>query len=112
MTTTKQVPNPTGKGGFGDNPQNRHNGAWKKESTPRYKLEKMMELSQDELYEIFHDTEAPLFERKLASSIAKGDWKTLREMISEVYGTPRQSLDVTSGGEQLKPTLVEFIDKR
>lgn len=43
--TTKQVkriPNPTGRGGFGDNPQNRHNGAWKKENTPRGKLEKLL----------------------------------------------------------------------
>lgn len=43
--TTKQVrrvPNPTGRGGFGDNPQNRHNGAWKKEDTPRGKLEKLL----------------------------------------------------------------------
>lgn len=34
--------NPTGRGGFGDNPQNRHNGAWKKENTPRGKLEKLL----------------------------------------------------------------------
>lgn len=35
--------NATGKGGFGDNPQNRSNGSWKKEKTPRAKLEKMLE---------------------------------------------------------------------
>lgn len=43
--TTKQANmnrNPTGKGGFQDHPELRHNGAWKKENTPRGKLEKLL----------------------------------------------------------------------
>lgn len=101
--------NPTGKGGFRDNPQNRSSGHWKKADSPRYKLEQMMKLSEDELKAISKDKTQPLFEKKLADAILNGDWKTIREMVHEVYGTPKQSVDVTSGGNELKPTLVQFV---
>lgn len=107
----KHIPNPTGKGGFGDNPQNRSSGHWKKEDTPRFKLEKMMNLSIKDLEVIVRDEDAPLFERKLAKAIVEDDWKTYREMMHEVYGTPKQSVDVTSGGDKIK-TVVEIIDAR
>ncbi len=113
-TTTDQVstpPNPTGKGGFGDHPENRNPGGWKKEDTPRYKLEQMMKLSHKELQEVALDEDRPLFERKLAKFLAENDWKTIREMMHEIYGTPKQSVDVTSGGEKIK-TVVEIIDAR
>ena len=95
--TTKQdqVPNPTGKGGFGDNPQNRHNGAWKKTDTPRYKLEKMMRLTEQEIKHIADDKDAPYFERKLAVAINKADWKTIESMMTQVYGQPKQTIDTT-----------------
>lgn len=50
MTTTdqvdKKVPNPTGKGGFGDNPQNRNPGGWSKSDTLRFKIEKASVLDE------------------------------------------------------------------
>lgn len=95
MITTKQVPNPTGKGGFGDNPQNRHNGSWKKTDTPRYKLEQMMKLTEKDLLDIAADKEAPYFERKLAKAINKADWKVIKEMTEQVYGQPKQTIDTT-----------------
>ena len=103
--------NPTGKGGFGDNPQNRSNGSWKKEDTPRFKLEQMMKLSFKDLEKVAQDNDAPLFERKIAKCLADGNWKEIKEMIAEVYGTPKQSMDLTSGGEKIK-TVVEIIDAR
>lgn len=96
--TTDQVgkaPNPTGKGGFGDNPQNRNPGGWKKEDTPRYKLEKMMKMSEDELLKLVQDKDAPYFERTLAWAMSQKDWKTMREMIAEVYGVPKQTIEQT-----------------
>lgn len=71
----------------------RHNGAWKKESTPRFKLEKMMELGEDELRKIAESKDAPLFERKLAIAIRKGEWKEIESMINQVYGYPKQSVE-------------------
>ena len=98
--------------GFNVNPQNRHNGAWKKESTPRFKLEKMMELEEDELRAIAEDKKAPLFERKLAVAIRKGEWREIKEMIQEVYGKPKESVDLTTQGESINMPVVRIIDER
>lgn len=87
--------NPTGKGGFGDHPENRNPGGWRKEDTPRYKLEKMMKLNHKELQAFALDEEQPLFDRKLAKFIADGDWKTIKEMVAEVYGVPKQTIEQT-----------------
>lgn len=96
--------------GFNKHPENRHNGAWKKEDTPRYKLEQMMKLSADELRKVAEDKDAPLFEQKLAIAIKNGQWREIKEMIQEVYGKPQENVDVTSKGEKLNVALVEFVD--
>lgn len=71
----------------------RHSGAWKKEDTARYKLEQMLKLSEPELKELASDRDAPLFERKLATCIAKGNWKELEGMMTQVYGQPKQRIE-------------------
>lgn len=94
---TKQAK--AGKGGiippkdkqFGQpNGNPRHNGAWKKEDSARYKLEKMLALSEEELLAIVQDKNAPYFERKLARCINKGDWQVIQGMMNQVYGMPKQ----------------------
>ena len=72
----------------------RHNGAWKKEDTARYKLECMITLSRVELLAIGNDQNAPEFERKLALAIIKADWRTIESMMNQVYGAPKQRLEV------------------
>lgn len=67
----------------------RHNGCWRKEDTPRYKLEKMMAMTEDELHSVALDKTASLFERKLALAISKADWKTIESMVNQVYGQPK-----------------------
>lgn len=71
----------------------RHNGAWKKEDTARYKLERMMELTEDELVAISLDIKAPYFERKLARCINTGQWKEIESMLNQVYGYPKQAIE-------------------
>lgn len=73
----------------------RHNGSWRKEDTARYKLEQMLKLSEDELRTVATDKDAPLFERKLAGCIAKGQWKEIEGMMNQVYGQPKQSVETT-----------------
>jgi hypothetical protein len=73
----------------------RHNGAWKKEDTARYKLEQMLKMSEPELKELAANKEAPLFERKLAMCIAKGNWKEIEGMMNQVYGQPKQKIETT-----------------
>lgn len=72
----------------------RHNGAWRKEDTPRFKLEQMMKLSEAELIAIVKDEKIPYFERKIANAINQGDWKVLESMLNQVYGAPKQRLEV------------------
>lgn len=87
---------PPVKNQFGQpNGNPRHNGAWKKEDTARYKLEQMLKMSESELDSLASDSEAPLFERKLATCIAKGQWKEIEGMMNQVYGAPKQQIDHT-----------------
>ena len=87
-----------------------HSGAWKKADTPRYKLEQMMKLSPAALDKVLADEEAPLFEHKLAEALKKGEWKQIESMVNQVYGTPKQTQDITTGGEKLQPLMVRFLD--
>lgn len=89
--------------GFEKYPERRHNGAWKKEDTARYKLEQMMKLSEEELIKIIKDKDAPYFERKLATCINKGDWAELSGMMNQVYGLPKQINE--NRNIELKPIL-------
>lgn len=83
--------------GFDKHPENRHNGSWHKEDTPRYKIECLMKMSDDELDRVVKDKDRQSFERSYANIIllmrsatdieeaAKAS-KALNEMIHEVYG--------------------------
>lgn len=85
----------TSPAGFKQNPQNRNPGGWKKTDTVRYKLERMAEMTIEELTAIQADISLPVFEQKLAGFILEGDWKTIREMTDQVYGQPKQTVDTT-----------------
>lgn len=74
----------------GANP--RHNGCWKKEDTPRYKMEQMLKMKRNDLIEIANDTNAPGFERDIAEAIvAKKGLKEISTLINQVYGTPKSA---------------------
>ena len=121
MTTnnaTKQANVKAGRGGvippvdkqFGQpNGNPRHNGAWKKEDTARYKLEQMLKLSEGELRSLAQDKDAPLFERKLATCIATGKWREIEGMMNQVYGSPKQVVEQTN--IEMKP-LVDLTKRK
>lgn len=73
----------------------RHNGSWKKEDSARFKLEQMLKLPEDDLKAVATDKDAPLFERKLATCIAEGQWKEIEGMMNQVYGLPKQKIEST-----------------
>ena len=101
------VPTPDG---FEKYPERRHNGAWKKEDTARYKLEKMIQLSEKDLKDIYKDDSAPLFEKRLARAIATGDWKVLEGMMNQIYGTPRQVTKIETDDTPI--ALVRFMEPK
>jgi len=83
----------------------RGRGFWRREDTPRYKLEQMMKLDEDELRVIIRDADAPMFERQLAKWIIKGDWKVIESQLNQVYGLPKQTQDITA---DVKPSAIEI----
>ena len=91
----------------GGNP--RHNGAWKKEDSARFKLEQMLKLNEPELRDLAQDKDAPLFERKLATCIATGKWKEIEGMMNQVYGVPKQIVEQTN--IEMKP-LVDLTKRK
>lgn len=97
--------------GFHTNPERRHNGSWHKEDTPRYKIECLMKMSDDELKKVRMDENKQSFERAYANIIllmrsatdieeaAKAS-KALNEMIHEVYGKmPEMQITVEADDE-------------
>lgn|SRR5574343_460576 len=84
-------------------------GLWDITSSPRYKLEQMMKLGEEELRKVAESKDAPLFERKLAIAIRKGEWREIKEMIQEVYGKPKESMDVTSAGQAIQGVTVKLV---
>lgn len=108
---TKQRKPSFGKGGvptppgFEAHPERRHNGAWKKEDTARYKLEKMITMSDVELNSIIESPDSPEFEKATADIIlsirvdtdkdgnkipAHQRLKAIEGLINQVYGQPVQ----------------------
>ena len=120
MTTTKQqeqqrdekgrITGGTPPVGFHTNPERRHNGAWKKEETARYKLELIIKMSDEEIQELIDNPNTPRFDKNMAIAVQEGQWREIDSMINQVYGKPKESVDVTSNGETIGATIF-FEDK-
>lgn len=82
-------------------------GFWKKEDTPRFKLERMITLGAEDLQTILDDPKASKFEQDLARILldmpldqkehydASSKWRILADMINQVYGQPKQEIKTT-----------------
>ncbi len=103
-----QSGNPAGTGGFGDHPENRSNGSWKKEDTARFKLEQMMQMNEGELKAITGDPLKPMFEQKLAQAIIDGAWTVIKEMMDQVYGR-KTDIDMNLRSEDGVPIIKGFV---
>lgn len=119
MATTEQVhknklnpPNPNGKGGFGDNPDHRNPGGWKKENTISYQYNRFMNMTPDELIEW---SKTPNSERTVAMDLAyarvlaaRKSLPDIKEITDRTEGKAPQFIGI--GGEtEYKKALVEFI---
>lgn len=58
-TTQQVIPNPTGKGGFGEHPENRNPGGWRKENSISYQYNKFSRMTPQEIEKWFNDWEKP-----------------------------------------------------
>lgn len=87
------VPTPDG---FEKYPERRHNGAWKKEDSLRYKWEQMLKLDAEELQAVLADPKASRVEQMTAEVLLDESMKpydklsALAQLANQVYGMPKQ----------------------
>lgn len=107
-TTTKQEKVKTLKNGnpintkaqFGQpNGNPRHNGAWKKEDTLRYKWERILEMDNNELAEVLKDPKCGRVEKMTAEVLLDNEMKStekiavLDKLATQIYGQPKQKIE-------------------
>lgn len=107
--TTKQVPNPTGKGGFKDHPELRSNGGWKKENVFSYQYRRFMNMSIEELkeYKAKKDKDRTVVEDLAFRRVveAQNSLLDVKEITDRTEGKAPQAIDITSKGESVIPIM-------
>lgn len=104
------VNNPNGKGGFGDNPQNRSNGTWSKDTSIGYWYNHLVRLDIKD----FETFEIKTMAQQLAYNAiieAKAELGYLKEVTDRTDGKSIQPTDVTTKGESINVQPVTFICK-
>ena len=108
METTKQVdkrvPNPTGKGGFGERPNDRNDGRWNKDDSISYQYNKLLRMSPEELNDFNPETNAQAIAKKrIIAAVGDNGLLDTKEITDRVEGKAPQSIDMTSKGESINP---------
>lgn len=81
----------------GGNP--RHNGAWKKEDTLRYKWEQILKMTDEELNEVLSNPDVGRVEKMTAEVLLDKKMKptekisVLDRLATQVYGFPKQAVE-------------------
>lgn len=109
LTTTQQdklVNNPTGKGGFGDHPENRNPGGWKPEYTFSYQYKRFLNMDVKtfkEWKDKTSDKEKTMVEELAYVAVlkARSEFKERQEIANRTEGMPKQSNDLTTNGEKI-----------
>lgn len=88
----------------------RHNGAWKKEDTLRFKLQQVAKMTADELQDLLSSPEAGEFEKNAARTILEMSnlepnkrWPILEGLTNQDSGFPKQQVEQKN--IDLKPIL-------
>ena len=77
----------------------RHNGAWKKEDTLRYKWERILEMEDTELREVLKDPKCGRVEKMTAEVLLDNEMKStekiavLDKLATQIYGQPKQKIE-------------------
>lgn len=105
-TTTKQVrdyiPNPDGKGGFQERPEDRSDGRWKKEDSISYQYNKLMRMTPQELAEFKPETVAQQIAlKRISAAITELGLADTKEITDRTEGKAPQSIDMTTAGESI-----------
>lgn len=113
MITSKQVkkvPNPTGKGGFQERPQDRSKGHWDSTMVFSYQYRRFMNMSYKELAEWLAK---PDDEKKVVEDLAyqavrrsKASLADVREITDRTEGKAPQAIDLTSSDGTMTPQVI------
>ena len=105
--TTQQVttpPNPTGKGGFGDHPENRNPGGWNKEESISYQYNRLMRLSPEEFSSFKPATIAQQIAlQRIKTAITNVGLLDTKEITDRTEGKAPQKLDISNPDGTLNP---------
>lgn len=110
------VNNPTGKGGFGDHPENACRGRWRKEDSYTYNVNKYGRMTDIELQEVILQAkggELTQFQRAALQTVLdmqkREGWKKLVDTVDRVDGKALQPVEQTFNG-YVPPTInIEFV---
>lgn len=110
------VNNPTGKGGFGDHPENACRGRWRKEDSYTYNVNKYGRMTDIELQEVILQAkggELTQFQRAALQTVLdmqkRECWKKLVDTVDRVDGKALQPVEQTVNG-YVPPTIkIEFV---
>ena len=113
-TTTQQVPNPTGKGGFGDHPENRNPGGWKPEYTFSYQYRRFMNMTVEEFKawkDLTADKDKTMVEELAYVAVlkARSDIRDRQEITDRTEGKAPQTVVVDGGFFSKDKLQVEII---
>ena len=98
--TTKQVKrnyNPTGKGGFGDHPENRSDGGWDADMTFTYQYKKFVNMSIEDFKVWLSKNPQRTTVQELAWNAvykARTEYKYLQEITNRTEGMPIQRTEI------------------
>jgi DNA-binding XRE family transcriptional regulator len=108
-TTTKQVPNPTGKGGFGERPQDINPGGRPKNAESfTYWMGHFKNMGKQEFLKWEKENDNPTMAASLAYARvfkARNELKEFQEVANRTEGLPKASLELT--GEIIVPIIIK-----
>jgi len=111
MPKKGDVNNPTGRGGFADNPENRASGRWRKEDSIPYWQNYFLTLEYSVFMKWESGNELKTVAQKIAHASVKEalkDLPYLKEVTDRTSGKAQQYTDITSGGEAIQVVIKEY----
>jgi len=103
----RKLPNPTGKGGFQERPQDiNRNGTWNPKMTFSHQYKRFLNMPVEEFrlwQKNTKDTEKTMVEELAYIAVfkARTEFKERQEVTNRTEGMPQQKTDLTSGGKPI-----------
>lgn len=109
--------NPTGKGGFGDHPENRNPGGWKPEYTFSYQYRRFMNMTVEEFKAwkyLTADKNKTMVEELAYVAVlkARSDIRDRQEITDRTEGKAPQTVVVDGGFFSKEKLKVEVVDEQ